>query len=302
MAADSYPSKPVKILIPFGPGSATDVTSRILSESLAKSLKGNIVVDYKAGGSGMVGAAAVAQSRPDGYTILCGTIATHVFGPLLSPDKPPYDPVKDFAPIALIGESPNVLFVNSQSPFKTFEDLVDYAKKNPGKLNCGTIGVGTAAHFILELINLNLGTKITHVPYKEGTAATAVAVLGGHIDMGIMGASAAIPQVKAGKLRLLVATSKLSDIHDTPTFKEKKLPQASIGIWIGYFAPAKTPKAIMDKLAAAIATATKDPENVKKLDKMGFTAEYKPSQEFSEIMKSQLDIVAKTGKAAGIIK
>ena len=162
--------------------------------------------------------------------------------------------------------------------------------------------MGTAAHFILELINLNLGTKIVHVPYKEGTAATAVAVLGGHIDMGIMGASAAIPQVKAGKLRLLIATSKLSDIPDTPTFKEKKLPQASIGIWIGYFAPAKTPKAVQDKLAAALAIATKDSDNVKKLDKMGFTAEYKPSQEFSEMIKSQLEIVAKTGKAAGVIK
>jgi tripartite-type tricarboxylate transporter receptor subunit TctC len=302
MAEDSYPSRPVKILIPFGPGSVTDVTSRILSDVLAKDLKGNIVVDYKAGGSGMIGSAAVAQSKPDGYTILCGTIATHVFGPILSPDKPPYDPVKDFAPIALAGESPNVMFVNSQSPYKTFEDIIDYAKKNPGKLNCGTIGVGTAANFILELINLNLGTKIVHVPYKEGTGAMVIAVLGGHIDVGIMGASAAMPQVKAGKLRLLVATGKVPDAPDTATFKEKKLPQAAIGTWIGYFAPAKTPPAIQDKLAAAFATATKDPENVNKLAKMGFTAEYKPAQEFSEMIKSQLEIVAKIGKAAGIIK
>jgi len=302
LAADSYPSRPVKILIPFGPGSAMDVTSRILSDSLAKSLKGNIVVDYKAGGSGVIGAAAVAQSKPDGYTILCGTIATHIFGPLLSPDKPPYDPLKDFAPIALAGESPNVMFVNSQSPYKSFEDVIDYAKKNPGKLNCGTIGVGTAANFILELINLNLGIKIVHVPYKEGTGAMVIAVLGGHIDVGIMGASAAMPQVKAGKLRLLVATGKVPDAPETPTFKEKKLPQASIGTWIGYFAPAKTPKAILDKLAAAFLTATKDPGNVKKLANMGFTAEYKPAQEFSEMIKSQLEIVTKTGKATGIIK
>jgi tripartite-type tricarboxylate transporter receptor subunit TctC len=302
LAADSYPGRPVKILIPFGPGSTTDVATRILSDSLAKDLKGSIVVDYKAGGSGMVGAAAVAQSKPDGYTLLCGTIATHVIGPILSPDKPPYDPVQDFAPIALIGESPNVLFVNSQSPFKTFEDVIDYAKKNPGKLNCGTPGVGTAAHFVLELINMNLGTKIVHVPYKEGTGAVAVAVLGGHIDMGAMAASAAMPQVKAGKLRLLIGTSKFSDAPDAPTFQEKKLPQASIGIWLGYFAPAKTPKAIQDKLAAAFAKAIKYPDNVKKLTMMGFIAEYKPPQEFSELIKSQLEIIAKAGKAAGIIK
>ncbi len=302
LAADSYPLRPMKILIPFGPGSTTDLTSRILSDSLAKDLKGTIVVDYKAGGSGMVGAAAVAQSKPDGYTLLCGTIATHVIGPILSPDKPPYDPVQDFLPIAFIGESPNALFVNSQSPYKTFEDLLDYAKKNPGKLNCGTPGVGTAAHFVLELINMNLGTKITHVPYKEGTGAVAVAVMGGHIDMGIMAASAAIPQVKAGKLRLLIATSKLADTPDTPTFKEKKLPQASIGIWIGYFAPAKTPKAVQDKLAAAFAKAIKDPDNVNKLEKVGFITDYKPPKEFSELMKSQLDIFTKAGKASGIIK
>jgi tripartite-type tricarboxylate transporter receptor subunit TctC len=299
---DRYPSRPVKILIPFGPGSAMDVTSRILSDSLAKELKGNIVVDYKAGGSGMIGSTAVAQSKPDGYTLLCGSIATHIFGPILSPDKPPYDPVEDFAPIAFAGESPNVVFVNSQSPFKTFEDLLDYAKKNPGKLNCGTIGVGSAAHFILELINMNLGAKIVHVPYKEGTGAISVAVLGGHIDMGIMGASAAIPQVKAGKLRLLIGTGKVSDAPDTPIFKEKKLPQASIGTWIGFFAPAKTPKAIQDKLAAAFAKATNAPDNVKRLAKMGFNAEYKPPKEFAELIKSQSEIVVKTGRAAGLIK
>lgn len=299
---DDYPAKPVKILVPFGPGSAMDVTSRILSDSLAKELKGNVIVDYKAGGSGMIGSSAVAQSRPDGYTILCGSIATHIFGPILSPDKPPYDPVKDFAPIALIGESPNVLFVSAQSPYKTFEELIDYAKKNPGKLNCGTIGVGSAAHFILELINMNLGTKIVHVPYKEGTGATAVAVLGGHIDMGIMGASAAIPQVKAGKLKLLIGTGKVADIPGTPTFKEKKLSQASIGTWIGYFAPAKTPKAVQDKLAAAFAKAVKDPENDNKLEKMGFNVEYKPAKEFSEMLKTQTETITKAGKAAGLIK
>ncbi len=298
-AQEDYPNKPLKIVVGFGPGSIPDVATRILSESVSKGLGVEVIVEYKAGGSGMVSGDSVVKGKPDGYTILCGTIATHIFGPILAPGTPPYDPVKDFAPIAYAGEGPTVLVVSSQSPHKTFDDLIETARKKPGALSCSTVGVGSSGHFNLEVINLQTGARITHVPYKEGSMAMT-AVLGGHMDTGIVSAPMAIPQVRAGKLRILVSSSRISEFPEVPTFKEKKLPQASFGAWVGYFVNAKTPKAIQDKLIPVFAKAIRDPENVNRLAKSGFIAEYVPPAEFIEMLKSQLEITTKAAKAAKI--
>jgi len=259
-------------------------------------------MEYKGGGSGMIAVDTVAKAKPDGYTILCGSIASVIMGPILSPETAPFDPLKDFATLARAGETPNVLFVSDKSPYKTFEDLLSDAKKNPGKLNCGTIGVGSVGHFMLELTNLYTNTKVVHVPYKEGTGQVATAVLGGHVDMGIVAGSAVMGQVKAGNLRLLASTSKMSEAPDVATYDEKKLAQASVGIWIGYMVPAKTEKAVLDKLIPAFARAINDPENIKKLEKTGFIARYADPKEFSELMKSQMENITKTAKATNIIK
>jgi tripartite-type tricarboxylate transporter receptor subunit TctC len=298
-AQDKYPSKPIKIIIPLGPGSANDVVTRILSESLEKELKTQIQVEYKAGGGGgVVGADFVAKSKPDGYTL--GTFHNSVLtnAPVFTPV--PYDPVKDFTPVALLGAGTSLLVVNEPSPWKTLEEFLDYARKNPGKATCGTTGTATVGNLNLELLKAATSLQITHVPYKAGSGPNIAALLGGHIDSAMQIWPVLASHVRGGKLRSLASVSPLKEFPQVPTFAQKGFPTVNIEVWFGFFGPGNLPKDVLAKLEHAFEKALHEAENVAKLDKIGWTVNYEGTTELSERIKKELAAVKEVVMKAGI--
>ena len=298
-AQDKYPSKPIKIIIPLGPGSANDVVTRILSESLEKDLKTQIQVEYKAGGGGgVVGADFVAKSKPDGYTL--GTFHNSVLtnAPVFTPV--PYDPVKDFTPVALLGAGTSLRVVNEPSPWKTLEEFLDYARKNPGKATCGTTGTATVGNLNLELLKAATGVQITHVPYKAGSGPNIAALLGGHIDSAMQIWPVLASHVRGGKLRPLVSVSPLKEFPQVPTFAQKGFPTVNIEVWFGFFGPGNLPKDVLARLERAFEKALHEAENVAKLDKIGWTVDYEGTTEVSERIKKELAAVQELVIKAGI--
>jgi tripartite-type tricarboxylate transporter receptor subunit TctC len=298
-AQEVYPSKPVKIIIPLGPGSGNDIVTRILSDSLEKELKTQIAVEYKAGGGGgVVGADFVAKSKPDGYTL--GTLNNSVFtfSPVFTPV--PYDPFKDFTPIARLGTGATVVVVNAPAPWKTLEEFLDHARKNPGKVTCGTTGATAVGGIDLELLNAAAGVKITIVPYKEGSGPNIAALLGGHIDCAMQLWPVLINHVRGGKLRPLASVAPLKEFPQVPTFAQKGLSAVNLEVWFGFFGPANLPRNAMARLVPAFEKALRDPENVAKLDKIGWRVAYEGPGEVSERIKKEFSTVQDIAKKAGI--
>lgn len=301
LAQDKYPSKPVKIIIPLGPGSGNDVVTRILSESLEKDLQTQIQVEYKAGGGGgVVGADFVAKSKPDGYTI--GTLNSSVLtnAPVFNPV--PYDPIKDFTPIARLGTGTIVLVVNEPSQWKTLEEFLDYAKKNPGKATCGTTGTATVGNLDLELLKAAAGIQVTHVPYKAGSGPNIAALLGGHIDSAMQLWPVLVNHVRGGKLRPLASASPLKEFPQVPTFAQKGLPSVNLEVWFGFFGPANLPMDVLATLDRAFKKALHDAENIAKLEKIGWRVDYEGTAELSERVKKELAAVRELVMKAGIKK
>jgi tripartite-type tricarboxylate transporter receptor subunit TctC len=298
-AQDKYPSKPIKIIIPLGPGSGNDVVTRIISESLEKDLKTQIQVEYKAGGGGgVVGADFVAKSKPDGYTL--GTLNSSVLtnAPVFNPV--PYDPVKDFTPIARLGTGTVLLVVNEPSPWKTLEEFLDYARKNPGKATCGTTGTASVGNLDLELLKAAAGVQITHVPYKAGSGPNIAALLGGHIDSAMQLWPVLVSHVRGGKFRPVASVSPLKEFPQVPTFAQKGFPSVNIEIWFGFYGPANLPKDVLARLDRAFEKALREAENVAKLEKIGWTVDYEGTTEVSERIKKELAAVRELVIKAGI--
>ena len=233
-AQESYPSKPIKIIIPLGPGSGNDVVTRILSESLEKELNTRIEVDYKAGGGGgVIGADFLANSKPDGYTL--GTMNSSIFtnAPVFNPV--PFDPIKGFTAIARLGAGSIVLVVNATAPWKSVEEFLDHAKTDPGKATCGTTGVATVGNLDLELLKTAAGVQITHVPYKAGSGPNIAAVLGGHIDCAMQLWPVLVNHVRGGKLRALATVSRIEGIPPGSNFHPERIPFGGSGSLVRIF-------------------------------------------------------------------
>jgi len=298
-AQESYPSKPIKIIIPLGPGSGNDVVTRILSESLEKELNTRIEVEYKAGGGGgVIGADFVANSKPDGYTL--GTLNSSIFtnSPVFT--TVPFDPIKGFTSIARLGAGSIVLVVNSNAPWKSVEEFLDHAKKSPGKATCGTTGVATVGNLDLELLKVATGVQITHVPYKAGSGPNIAALLGGHIDCAMQLWPILVNHVRGGKLRALASVSPLREFPNVPTFTQKGFPAVNLEVWFGFFGPANLPADVMAKLVPAFENALKDPGNVAKLEKLGWNVQYEGPAAVSERIERELGAVRDLAKKAGI--
>ena len=245
-AAFAFPDKPVTFIVPFAAGSATDQLARALGQSITESTKQAVVVDNKAGASGMLAAQAAARAQPDGYTVLITTNTTHAANEHLY-KKLPYDPVKDFAPVSGLGKGGQVLVVAANSPHKSVKELVDYAKKNPGKL---TFGSGSSSSRVAgELFQQMAGVELLHVPYKSNPLAITD-LLGGQIAMMITDTSTGVPQIKAGKLKALgVSTTKrLPMLADVPTIDEAGVKGYDMGYWFAAYVPANTPAPVVAKL------------------------------------------------------
>jgi tripartite-type tricarboxylate transporter receptor subunit TctC len=246
--AQSFPSRPITLVIPFAPGGSTSIVGRGIADKMSELLGEKVVVDNRPGAGGTVGTKAVAKSEPDGYTLVLGYTGTLAIGPSLYKNVG-YDPRKDFAPIGLIGNAPNSLVVHPSFPAKTVAELITYAKANPGKVNFGSAGAGTASHITGEYFARSAGITLVHIPYK-GTGPALTDLLGGHIPMAFAPIPASHPNVSAGKLRALAVTSAARSglLPDVPTMAEAGLSDFDASLYYGLAAPAGTPRPVIDKL------------------------------------------------------
>jgi tripartite-type tricarboxylate transporter receptor subunit TctC len=285
--ATNYPSKPIKIIVPFPPGGTTDALARILGQRFTAAWGQPVVVENRPGAGATVGADVVAKSPADGYTLLMGaahhTIAQAVYGKL------PYNFGRDFAPVSVIALVPNMVVVNANVPAKTIQELVALANAQPGKLNYGTAGAGTAHHLIGEMFKLRTGVDIMHVPYK-GSAPALADLVGGQVQLMFDTVTSGLPQIKAGKTRALAVTTakRSSAMPDVPTLSETILPGFDVGTWFGIVAPAGTSPAIVEKIHAEIASTVNAPDVRKHLLEMGAEPVGNSPSEMAAQIKSEL--------------
>ncbi|PLC49279.1 ABC transporter substrate-binding protein [Pollutimonas subterranea] len=300
-ADDSWPSKSISFVVPYAAGGFADTRMRLLARELADELKTSVVVENKAGAGGVIGTAFIVKSKPDGYTIGSGNLAPLSVNPTLMPKNVSYDVQKDIAPVILIEESPLILSVNNQVPVKTVKELIDLAKKDPGRLTFGSSGVGGAHHLSGELFASEAGMQLSHVPYKGGAPA-ATDLMAGHIDMMFEMGYAAMPAIQAKKVHPLAVTSakRLALLPDVPTMAESGLPGFESYNWQGVIAPAGTPDAVIQKLNAAFNNILKKPEVQKAFEATGGQSAGGTPEEFAAFIQSETEKWAKVIKSANI--
>lgn len=287
--AQDYPSRNVSIVVPFGAGGGVDTTARLLADKLRTTLGGSVIVENKAGGSGMIGAQAVVKAAPDGHTLLLGSAGETAINPFVYKGRMQYDPAKDLVPVTLVVRVPNVLVVASKLPVKNVEELVAYAKKNPGKLSYSTSGVGNPQHLNGELLEELAGMHMVHIPYR-GASGQLVDVTSGLVDMTFVSYTAAKSFIQAGKVKAIAVTSatRAPFAPDLPAIAEyKPLAKYQLENWFGLFAPAGTPDAVVQKLNTAVAAALKDPELAKKLREQGGEPTPMSPQQFKDFIKKE---------------
>ena len=287
--AQDYPNKTITIVVPFSPGGGVDTIARLLSEKLRASLKQNVIVDNKAGGSGMIGAGAVAKASPDGYTLLLGSAGETAINAFVYKNKMQYNPSKDLTPITLVTRIPNVLVTSPSLPVKNIEELVAYGKKNPGKLAYSTSGVGNPQHLNGELLEELAGIHMVHIPYK-GASGQLVDVVSGNVDMTFVSYTAAKAFIKDGRVKAIAVTSakRTSFAPEIPAIAEyKPLAKYQLENWFGLFAPTGTPDAVIQKINEAVTQAIKDPDLSKRLLDQGGEPAPMSSQQFREFIKSE---------------
>jgi len=249
-AQDAYPTKPIRIIVPFPPGGSVDPLARVVGKHLQETLGQPVIIDNRPGGNTVIGTDATARAAPDGYTLLM-TATSHVTMPQLTPT--PFDPIKDFAPVATLSSSDMILVTNPSVPASNLRELIALAKAQPGKLNYGSAGTGNPNHLAGELFDMMAGVKTTHVPYKGGAAAVSDLV-GGQVQMAYGSPIIVLPFIRAGRLKAIAVTSpvRMGALPQVPTFAEAGLPGYSLKIWYGLLAPAATPKPVIAKLSAEI--------------------------------------------------
>jgi tripartite-type tricarboxylate transporter receptor subunit TctC len=298
--AAEYPTRPIRMIVPFPPGGGNDLLARSISQPLSQSIGQQVVVDNRGGAGGQIGAELAAAAAPDGYTIFLGSIGNLTFLPVLQP-KLPYEPVRDFAPVTLLATSAFILVVNPAVQAKSVKELIALAKAKPGQLNYGSSGSGSSLHMTGELFKLASGTDITHVPYK-GTSPALIDLLSGQVQMLFSTMPSVVPHVKSGKLRGLgVSSAKRTEVvPDVPTIAEAGVPGFEVLNWQGIVVPKKTPDAIIQKLNRALLDALKSPETIKALANQGLDAAGGTPEQFGVLIKSEIEKYGKVAKAANL--
>ena len=297
--APAWPAKPIRYIVPFAPGGTTDILARVVGEKLGAALGQQIVIDNKAGQGGSVGSAELARAAPDGYTIGGGTISSHGINASLY-EKLSYDPVTSFAPITLYATQPNVLLVHPSVPAKNVQEFIELLKANPNKYSFGSAGTGTSQHISGEMFKTMAGVKMEHIPYR-GSGQMLPELLGGTLLVAFDNVASAIPHVKAGKLRALaVTTAKRSAVTpDVPTLAESGLGGYELSSWQAVFAPAGTPKPIVDRLYAEIAKILQMPDVQKRLTELGLDLSGMPPNELAALVKADVPRLGKIVKESG---
>src|SRR5215813_4157453 len=287
---EPFPSHPVKLLIPYAPGGATDIIARHLSPKLQELLGQPFVVENRAGASGNIALEAAAKAPPDGYTLLVGNVSTNAINESTFASVLTIRPSRDLVGITKLVEIPHVLVASMSFPPNTVAEAIEWAKKNPGKLNYASAGVGTYPHLDMLRFAKAAGIELTHIPYKGGAGQMLPALMSGEVQLSFINLSSTIEQIRAGKIKAIATTmpSRLPELPSVPTMAEQGFPGIGTNAWQGLFAPAATPKPVLDKLQAAVAAALSTPEIKEKLAKQMMTVALSPSpQAFTEEVKGE---------------
>jgi tripartite-type tricarboxylate transporter receptor subunit TctC len=299
-AADDFPSRPINIIVAQTPGGGTDIIARIIGAQLAKQMNATVIIDNRPGAGTLVGTSAAAKSTPDGYTMIAGLIANMAVNPSLYAHLP-YDPIRDFTPVAMLADYPFAVVVSKNSPIKSIKDLIALAKAKPGSINFASGGNGTGQHLSTELFALMAGIKLTHVPYR-GAAPAYTDVIAGQVPLFFDNLSSALGQIQAGTVRALAVTSAQRSplLPDVPTVAESGVPGYEYHVWFGLWAPRKTPRPVIEKLNAEVAKALQDPAVRKAIAAGAGTPDTMPLAEIEPFVKSEIVKWADVVKRAGI--
>jgi tripartite-type tricarboxylate transporter receptor subunit TctC len=298
--AQSYPTKPIRIVVPYNAGGGTDITARPIAQKLIEVWDQPVIIDNRSGASGMIGADIVAKSAPDGYTVLLSA-SMEVAANVAVYSKMNYDPVRDLQPVTLASISPLVLMVHPSVPVKSVKDLIALARARPGALSYASIGIGTVHHFAGELMKGMLNLAMVHVAYRGGAPAL-VALVSGEVPVGFVALLSAIPNVRAGKLRALALTSlhRTSALPEVPTLDESGLAGFDIVVWFAVWVPAKTPKDIVDKLNSEMVKIIQSPEYKQRMVDAGAEAAGSSAEQLRQLQKADIEKYRKIAVTAGI--
>jgi tripartite-type tricarboxylate transporter receptor subunit TctC len=299
LAAGTYPSQTISIVVPFPPGGTTDVIARVLAEKLSPILKQSVIVENRQGAGGNVGAAYVARAKPDGYTLLVSSAGPLSINQQLYAQSG-YDPIKDFAPVSMLASVPIMLVSNVKAPFRTVPELIAYAKQHPGKIAYGSQGSGTTSHLTMELLKLDAGIDLQHIPYR-GSAPAATDLIGGQIQVMFDNSPTTYPQVKAGTMHPLgvAAAHRLPSMPGIPAIAET-VPGFESDAWFGLVAPAHTPPEVVNKLNAAVRQVLAEPAVIAKFKDVGVDLVSDSPQEFQRFIQSEMEKWGKIIKATNL--
>lgn len=288
VAHAAYPERSVTIVVPYPPGGTTDLLARLVSMKLTKSLGQTFIVENKPGAGGQIGTLAVARAKPDGYTLVMGTINTHGINAAMY-KKLSYRTVEDFAPVIIVADTPNVMIANKDAPFKTFKEFIAYAKSNPGAVSFGSTSMGGSPHMSGELLKAKAGIDMVHVPYQGG-GPMLNDVIGGQIQVGFDNLPSSAGHIQAGSLRALAVTTKdrWPTFKNVPSISESGVPDYEVSAWFGILAPAGTPADVVQKLNQSIASALTDEDVTTQLEGMGARRVKNTPQEFADRIKSEV--------------
>ena len=298
--AQAYPSRPVRIVVPYPAGGTTDIIARLAAAQLTERLGQPFVVDNRAGASGAIGSAAVAQAAPDGYTLVMGTASSHGINSALHKALP-YDAVRDFAPVTVVASTPNIIVVHPRVPAKTLAELLALARARPGQVNFGSTSPGGSPHMSAELLKMMAAVDMVHVPYK-GASPMLTDLMGGQIQVGFDNLPSTIAFVRSGKLRALAVTTaqRWPGAPDIPTVAESGVPGYEVSGWFGLLAPAGTPRAVRDALQAAIAQSVREPAVAAQLRSLGAEPVASLPEDFARQIRTDVDKWRGVAKATGV--
>ena len=299
--AEDYPKGAISLIIPLAPGDATDTSARAMAEDVSRELKVPIVPVNRPGAGGSLGVEVLIKAKPDGYTIVLANNAALVFRSILDPKSASYNPLTDLTPLGLAMRSPSILAVRGDAPYRNFRELVEYGKKNPGKIRIGTAGVGSVGEFCVRTINSVTGAGLVPVPFT-GASPAVTALLGGHIEGIVLALGTMTAHLRSGALRGIVLSSKYPDFPDIPTMAELGYSEPLFGIWVGFFGPADLPPEVTSRLVPAFEHAIRSPEIAAKLKPLGILTDYSPPDALRAEIRDEHRRVEDIAKASGLVK
>jgi tripartite-type tricarboxylate transporter receptor subunit TctC len=299
--AQDYPKGPVSLVVPLAPGDATDTSARAMAENVARELKVPVVPVNRPGAGGSLGVELLIKAKPDGYTIILANNASLVFRSILDPKTANYNPLTDLTPLGLAMRSPSIFAVRGDAPYKNFREMVEYAKKNPGKLRVGTAGVGSVGEFCVRTINSATGVELVPVPFT-GASPAVTALLGGHIEGIVLALGTMTAHLRSGTLRGIVLSSKYPDFPDIPTMAELGYSEPLFGIWVAFFGPAGLPADVTGKLVPALEHAIESPDIAAKLKPLGILTEYSPPDKLLAEIRDEHRRVQEIARKSGLAK